>query len=152
LNTILKTTTKSVLFSLFLFLVVSTGYSQSTQNGKIIVEINNIENKGGVMIVGAFKETDKFLKVPSSGKEAAIKDESAITLEFENIPYGTYAISIFHDLNENGELDSKIIGIPKEPIGFSNDYFPKFGPPKFKNAAFVLNQEEVKMTINLRTY
>jgi uncharacterized protein (DUF2141 family) len=42
--------------------------------------------------------------------------------------------------------------IPKEPIGFSNEYFPKFGPPKFKNASFTFDQEILHKMVNLKTY
>jgi len=137
-----------------LFLIQSSliAFAQSNQEGTIIIEITGIENKGGIMMVGLFKETDKFLEIPSFNKETIIKDESVISVKFENIPFDTYAISIYHDLNENGELDSNFIGIPKEPIGFSNNYFPKFGPPKFKKAAIDLNQKELELNVNLSTY
>jgi len=143
---------KSVFTILLLFNIVSLVFGQSVQNGTIMIEINGIEDKGGKMTVGLFKESDEFLKIPSFSDEIKIKDEYTIYMKFENIPFGTYAISIYHDLNENGELDSNFIGIPKEPIGFSNNYFPKFGPPKFKHAAFELDQNELKMAINLKTF
>ena len=143
---------KSVFVILFLVNFTSLMYAQSVQNGTIIVEITGIEDKGGVMTIGLFKETDEFLEIPSFGDEISIKDESTISVKLENIPFGTYAISIFHDLNENGELDSNFMGIPKEPIGFSNNHFPQFGPPKFKKAAFQLDKSELNMTINMSTY
>ena len=33
------------------------------------------------------------------------------------LPEGEYAISLFHDENENKELDTNFIGIPKEAFG-----------------------------------
>ena len=143
---------RSVFIIFSLFIISSLVFGQSVQKGTIIVEITGIEDKGGIMTVGLYKETDKFLGIPSFGEEIKITDESTISLKFENIPFGSYAISIYHDLNENGELDSNFIGIPKEPIGFSKNYFPKFGPPKFKNAAFELDQNEISMNINLSTF
>ena len=103
-------------------------------------------------MIALFKEDDKFLKIPSYYQEVEVYDETEIEVVFKNLPYKKYAVSIYHDINENGELDSNMVMIPKEPIGFSNDYFPKFGPPKFKNAAFDLNQSEIDMTVNLRSY
>jgi uncharacterized protein (DUF2141 family) len=149
-----KSDMKLSFIPIFLFLILYgiSGFPQSTQEGTIIIEITGIETEGGIMMVGLFKDTDKFLKIPSYNKDPKITDESNITVKLENIPYGTYAVSIYHDLNENGELDSKFMGIPKEPVGFSNNYFPKFGPPKFKNASFDLNQKELKIAVNLRTY
>ena len=141
-----------IFVGLFLIHSVLIVLAQSAQKGTVIVEITGIENKGGVMMVGLFKETDKFLEIPSFNNETKIYVESIISVKLENIPFDTYAVSIYHDLNENGELDSKFMGIPKEPVGFSNNYFPKFGPPKFKKAAFDLDQTELKLTVNLSTY
>lgn len=55
----------------------------------------------------------------------------------ENLTPGEYAFIVYHDENDNGRVDRNFIGIPIEPIGFSNDYRPK-GPPSYSRAAFRL--------------
>lgn len=137
---------------ILLITYTSTFSNHLVEEGTIIITIKNIENQGGIMMVAMFKEEDKFLKTPSFSQEIPLSTETEIEVIFENIPYRKYAVSIFHDLNENGDLDSNMIMIPKEPVGFSNDYFPKFGPPKFKNAAFELDQKEMRMIVNLKSY
>jgi uncharacterized protein (DUF2141 family) len=122
------------------------------EEGMIGITVKGIENTGGVMMIALFNEEDKFLETPSYYQEVNISNETEIEVVFKDIPYRRYAVSIYHDLNENGELDSNMVRIPKEPIGFSNDYFPKFGPPKFKSAAFDLNQQNIRMAVNLRSY
>ena len=58
-----------------------------------------------------------------------------------------YAIRYFHDENNNDELDTNFIGIPKEGFGFSNDAFGKFGPKKFKEWLFeVSGDTDIRMT------
>lgn len=49
------------------------------------------------------------------------------------LPPGSYAVSVFHDANANGKLDT-FVGIPKEGYGFSRN--PPFKPraPKFSEA------------------
>lgn len=59
-----------------------------------------------------------------------------ITVTFEDLPAGDYAISLYHDINDNEELDKNLMGIPKEPFGFSNDAMGTFGAPSF-NACIV---------------
>lgn len=46
---------------------------------------------------------------------------------------GTYAVSVFHDANDNGKLDT-FVGIPREGYGFSGN--PPFRPraPRFDEA------------------
>lgn len=34
---------------------------------------------------------------------------------------GPYAIKVFHDLNGNNKLDMNLVGIPTEPVAFSNN-------------------------------
>ena len=144
---------KNIIALLILLMTVTSTYSNTeVEEGAISITIKGIENKGGIMMIALFKEEDKFLKTPSYYEEIMISNETEIEVVFKDVPYTRYAVSIFHDLNENGELDSNMIRIPKEPIGFSNDYFPKFGPPKFKNASFDLNQKDVSMTVNLRSF
>ena len=48
---------------------------------------------------------------------------------------GRYALSAFHDENDNGELDTNLLGIPSEGYGFGNDASAAFGPPSFEAAA-----------------
>ena len=53
----------------------------------------------------------------------------------QDLAPGRYALSAFHDENDNGELDTNLMGIPSEGYGFGNDASAAFGPPSFKAAA-----------------
>lgn len=59
-----------------------------------------------------------------------------VRLQFPDPAPGTYAVKVFHDVNDNGVLDTNWMGIPKEPYGFSNDAMGTFGPPSFQQASF----------------
>ena len=137
---------------LMLALLLISPISRAQQTGNIHLTIQNIENEKGTLRVGLFTESDKFLDKASWSKDIAANGREKIELDFENIPFGTYAISIFHDLDDNGKLDTNFIGIPKEPVGFSNDYQPKMGPPKFKGAKFDLAQTKLILNVNMYTY
>ena len=54
-----------------------------------------------------------------------------------------YAISVFHDKNDNKKMDTNFIGIPKEPIGCSNGATGFMGPPKYKKAKFTVATDVV---------
>jgi uncharacterized protein (DUF2141 family) len=49
------------------------------------------------------------------------------------LPKGAYAVSAFHDVNNNGKLDTNPFGMPKEPYGFSNNARGTFGPPSIED-------------------
>jgi len=57
----------------------------------------------------------------------------------DNVEPGNYAMRLYVDLNQNNKLDTNFIGIPTEPIGFSNNYQPKTRPA-FKPAVFTLKE------------
>ncbi len=70
-------------------------------------------------------------------------------LVYRNLQPGTYALSLFHDENGNGKLDSNIAGIPTERYGFSRDARGRMVAPSFADAAIEL-RGDTTITINLR--
>ena len=56
---------------------------------------------------------------------------------FNGVSPGPYAVGVYQDENNNGQLDTGIFGIPVEPMGVSNNVRPVLGPPSFNDARFV---------------
>jgi uncharacterized protein (DUF2141 family) len=113
------------------------------------VEIVNLESDEGVLVVvlldsaTQYDSGDTFFR---SHETVPIRENRA-SVSFEQIPYGTYAIKIFHDENSNGKLDTNFVGFPKEGFGFSNDAMGKFGPPTFDQASFAVEAEKLRVQI-----
>jgi uncharacterized protein (DUF2141 family) len=79
-----------------------------------------------------------------------ISDGRALAV-FEEVPAGPFAVSVFHDTDGDGELDSVALGIPSEAYGFSADARDMFGPPSFKEARIELAAGETKqITIRVK--
>ena len=68
----------------------------------------------------------------------------------EKLPYGEYAIAVYHDKNTIGELDSHILGIPKEAYRFSNNARGRFGPASWKDAHFTISSGSHSMSIQVK--
>ncbi|MFY9242784.1 MAG: DUF2141 domain-containing protein [Polaribacter sp.] len=94
----------------------------------------------GKVFLALYNSPETFLKTSedTKGTNAVVKGKKAVAY-FKGLKKGEYAISLFHDENDNNKMDTKIFGIPKEPYGFSNDATGFMGPPKFKDAMFILN-------------
>jgi uncharacterized protein (DUF2141 family) len=60
-------------------------------------------------------------------------------------------VTVYHDVNDNGKLDTNWIGIPKEPVGVSNNLRPRLGPPRFSESSFTISEPEHKIAVNLVT-
>lgn len=130
-------------------IVVCLSALAAQAQSRLEVTVMNVKDTTGTIRVGIFKNEDTFLKDAIMGKVVkATKGE--VFVVFEGVPDGTYAFSIIHDENKNGELDSNIIGIPKEGFGFSNDAMGTFGPPSFEKSAFALKSESRKMKVTMR--
>jgi uncharacterized protein (DUF2141 family) len=70
-------------------------------------------------------------------------------LRVEGLPTGAYAVSLFHDENRNGKLDT-LMGIPREGFGFSRNPPVRFGPPKFAAARFTIGSGETAQSVRLK--
>jgi uncharacterized protein (DUF2141 family) len=81
-----------------------------------------------------------FLPIPSGAQE--------MHLEMD-LPSGTYAISVYDDMNGNHKLDRNFLGIPREPVGASNNPSRRMGPPNFGDCSFRLGDESHTLFINL---
>lgn len=107
-------------------------------SGTIVVEMVGFRNDRGLACVALFGEGGGF---PDALDGAAALGEARIeggrcTIALEDVPAGAYAVSVIHDENENGELDTNALGIPTEGFGFSNNPKIRFGPPRFAKARF----------------
>ena len=135
-----------LLVSLFLISFVQEVTAQEAHT--ITVEFIGMESDKGNLYVALYNKEKDFLKKSIKGEIVKITDKKA-TAVFKNIPEGEYAISAFHDENDNKKMDTRIFGIPKEPIGMSNDAKGFMGPPKYKDAKFSVNGNvSLKITMN----
>ncbi len=97
------------------------------ERGKVHVELYNTPE--------TFRKSAKALRVL---QVPALKD--GVTVKFEGIVPGRYAILAFHDEDENGEMNKRFGMIPTEGYALSND--PQvFGPPAFKDSAFEVQSD-----------
>ena len=120
------------------------------QSFNLTLRVNGIEKAGGKMSIALFDNAEDFSSKESyvAAIEVPVKSD-AFEYRFENINQGTYAMAIFHDLDENGKLTTNWIGMPKEPFGFSNDAKGRMGPPDYEDALFKVNQD-IEIVINLK--
>lgn len=89
------------------------------QNIETTVTITGIQADGTAVLVALF-DSEQNLK----------KNKPAATLTFNgsadsasatvNLPEGDYYVTAYQDLNGNDKLDTRLLGIPKEPVGIAN--------------------------------
>ena len=86
--------------------------------GDLVITLAGFESSNGVAKVAIVNSKENYSEEkPFKGYNFKISDNKVV--ETLSLPYGEYAIKVFHDENSNGELDKRIFGIPVEAYGFS---------------------------------
>ena len=81
-----------------------------------------------------------FLPIPAGARQMQTQTD---------LPPGTYAVSVYEDRNSNHKLDRNLLGIPREPVGVSNNPRPRMGPPRFADSSFHIGAVPQIITIAL---
>jgi len=119
-----------------------------TNVSNLIIHVIGFENSTGVAKVALVNSKENYTAdTPFKGFNFEIINNEVI--QTITLPYGQYAVKVYHDENGNNELDTRIFGIPKERYGFSNNAKGTLGPPEYEQTAFILNspQKEISITI-----
>jgi len=119
------------------------------QTASLEVNVNNIKSQKGSIRVGLFNSEKDFMKNAVEGKVVKAS-ANEVTVIFENLQPGDYALSVIHDENENGKLDSNVFGIPKEGFAFGNNAMGPFGPPSYEEAKITIRDQVVRQVIKLK--
>ena len=131
-----------------LLALVSANHAVVAQQVTLTVVVKGVKDAQGKVSVALYSTEKDFMKSRLAGKTTLAK-EGDVQVVFENIPQGSYAVSVMHDENQNDKLDSNMMGIPKEGYGFSNDAVGTFGPPSFEKAKFQLVGSQ-KIVVTMR--
>jgi len=115
---------------LLLMMAITVTTSKSFGQESLEIKISSIKKNTGNVVVEIYNNKTSWLKTPYQ-KMVLSSNQDVQTASFK-VPYGKYAITIYQDLNDNGEADMNSLGIPKELVGFGNNYKP-FGEPKFES-------------------
>lgn len=122
--------------------------------GKIQVNLSGMHNANGKINFALYNSGSSF-NDPTQVYKSLILTPSVSTMSFtlDSIPAGTYAFGVFHDENDNQQIDQNWLGIPTEGFAFSNNAMGSFGPPNYDQAKFVVLKSQTHVqTIALHFY
>ena len=127
-------------------------YAEPDGNTALRIELTGLQTVEGSLFIAVYDSADTWLGEGALQQHKVVVGEARegelVTTRLQ-LPPGEYAFSIFYDANDNGELDTNFIGIPKEPIALSNNARPKFGPPKYKDAVFTVGNSPLTQRIDM---
>jgi len=143
---------KILIFVFSLLLSMNLFAEDSDLHGNIVLTVDGFHNDEGTARLALFTSSDGFPDLPEKAIQALDAEIRAGRLKasFVDVPYGVYAVSVLHDENRNGKMDTNWMGIPKEGYGTSNDAKSSFGPPEFDDARFSLDAEDLQLHITVQ--
>ncbi|MDT8998941.1 DUF2141 domain-containing protein [Paucibacter sp. APW11] len=111
----------------------------SAQAAEMELEVSGLTASSGQLMVAVFDQAAQWLggkPVALARAAASAQQNGRLLLSLKDLPEGEVAFSVFHDVNDNGKLDSNAMGMPTEPYAFSNNATGNFGPASFEQAKF----------------
>jgi uncharacterized protein (DUF2141 family) len=131
------------------------------EQASVTVNVRNVRSQKGDVVVCLFRQQDKGFPICSTTESVQRSSAKAyastvamtasiqhviikaaasnVTATFQNVPPGDYAISAFHDENQNGKLERGFMGKPEEGIAASNMIPDARSQPSFEKSKITVN-------------
>jgi uncharacterized protein (DUF2141 family) len=138
-------------FALLAFALAVLFAANQASAARLIVTIDGLHSAQGNVFVGLYASPAKFLHGNQCDAQRRVRASTApITVVFDNLPPGTYAVGAFHDENANDHLDTNVIGLPVEGYALSNGVRAVFAKPEFQQAAFTVGAADKPIALHIR--
>jgi uncharacterized protein (DUF2141 family) len=120
---------------------------------QLTISFEAIRSSKGMVRACLTREPAFFLRCehdPASFK-ASVEARPDAHITFSGVPAGDYALAVLHDENGNAKAD-RLLGIPREGVGFSRNPALTFGPPSFAAARFHVSGPSMKQDIRIKYF
>ena len=131
-------------------LVVAVLLAGQAEAAKLIVTIQGMRNADGYLYVALFSKPDGFPDGDYCAQHTKLKASAeSLTVVFDDLMPGIYAVGAYHDENNNNRLDTDFIGYPTEGYALSNGIRAVISRPRFIDAAFPVGGEETHVALRI---
>lgn len=116
---------------------------------RLKVTVDDIHVGPGSIRVALYANDDSFRHEERASRVISTAANSEfISVTFNDLPAGQYAVVAYHDANDNKKLDLKLGMFPEEGWGLSNDP-TVIGPPRFGPSAFDVANSNTNIVVHL---
>jgi uncharacterized protein (DUF2141 family) len=118
------------------------------EHGKLIVKVVRVRNDSGKVQVWVYASGPMQDGANIVARQALPASAGGVTAVFDDLPRRIYAVMAVHDENGNGTPDLPPGGgPPAEGIGTSGEIRLTRGPPRFEDARFALDRDELAIEV-----
>jgi uncharacterized protein (DUF2141 family) len=128
-----------------------TSLQAEPATGELVVEVLGLPSSDGMVRFALFDSVETYKKRKGAVRKADLPIENQ-TCEWriKDLPYGEYALMLYHDENGNNKMDKNFVGIPKEGYGFSNNAKPRLSAPGHERVKFEINGKQKTLQVQLQ--
>jgi uncharacterized protein (DUF2141 family) len=140
---------RRVLLSLFAAsLLLVAGRAEAA---RIVVVIDGLHSAKGDVYVALYSKPDEFPDGDYSDRHTKVRASTGpITVIFDDLRPGLYAVGAYHDENANGKFDTNFIGYPAEGYALSNGIRAVISRPRFGDAAFNVPEGDKEIRLHIK--
>ena len=118
----------------------------------LTVRVEGLSTTAGHVKIAIFDKADAF---PDDEKaiqreKVPVGDKLEAVWVINGLAPGQYGVAVFHDIDDDGVLDTNFVGMPKEPYGFSNNARGTFGPPAYEATTFAFDGQPMTISIQAK--
>ena len=126
-------------------------FAATVHAAPVQITVTGMRNTDGMLRLFAYSSEEGFTVQPDKAQvRGAWPTQAGPQTVSIDLPPGTWAISLLHDEDGDGTLDTNFIGMPREGVGASvRPGHSRFGPPRFSDATFVMGDVPRVLTIKL---
>lgn len=125
--------------------LTTPGIGGAALAAELTIAVSGITSAEGRVYVSVHREGEN-VSFPDTESAIAgawrLAREGGFDISFSGLEPGRYAVSGFHDTDDDGELDANLLGVPTESFGFGNGALGLFGPASFEDSSIALKQTE----------
>ncbi|OED34135.1 hypothetical protein AB833_32610 [Chromatiales bacterium (ex Bugula neritina AB1)] len=130
-------------------LTCALSFSTHLYAADLVVYVATVEKAEGKLSMAVYDNEADFSKTLAFAQQLPAV-EGEMQFIFTDLAAGEYAVMVFHDINDNGKLDTNLLGMPNEPWGASLQGKSLFGPPGWSDTRFNFSDDGLSVTITLK--
>ncbi|MBE7212556.1 MAG: DUF2141 domain-containing protein [Gluconacetobacter diazotrophicus] len=115
----------------------------------VTIAVHGVRDDRGHVRIGLCTR-DEFLGEHCRYHAVLPSRAGTVTAVLPDVSPGTYAATAYQDDGDLGHLRRSFLGIPQNGMGASRDPRPRFGPPRFDQAAMSVGTRDAVISLILR--
>lgn len=136
-----------VLLPALLCFMVFCGHAEAA---RLVVTIDGLHSAKGDVYVALYSRPTNFPDGDYSDQHLKVRASTRpITVVFEHLRPGNYAVGAYHDEDKSGHLETNFLGYPTDGYALSNGIRAIISRPRFADAAFPVGNGDNHVTLHI---